>query len=103
MSKISAFLRRVADDSDRIERELKDFQEHVSEAGNRADVWAQKQLDTLKADYVAATEMANGLVEKVERSGEAAISHAYDEASQHWEALGAAIAEYREKLGDSKS
>ncbi|MEM1046571.1 MAG: hypothetical protein AAGL24_10480 [Pseudomonadota bacterium] len=98
MSAFSEFLDKAKNDYDRVDADLKAFEEKVRNAGDQADTWTREQVTKLKTDLAEAREKVTNLADRIDREGEEAVTEAHDHAKRHWEALHAAVSAYRDHL-----
>ncbi len=98
MTTFSDFIHKAKDDYNRIDADLKSFEEMIRHAGEKADGWTRDQAAKLKADLAEAHEKVTQLASRIDREGEEALGDAHDQAKRHWEALHAAVAAYRDHL-----
>ena len=98
MSAFSEFLQNAKEDYNRVDADLKAFEQRVRDAGDRADNWTKDQIAKLKADLADARDKVTSLAERVDREGEEAVNEAHESAKRHWNALHAAVSAYRDHL-----
>ena len=101
MTTFSEFIQKAKDDFARVDAELKEAEQKIKDAGERADTWTKDQAAKLKADLTAAKDKVTNLAERIDREGEEAVTEAHDQAKRHWDALHAAVATYREHVAKS--
>lgn len=101
MTTFADFIQKAKDDYARVEAELKEAEQKIKDAGERADTWTKDQAAKLKADLTETKDKVMTLADRIDREGEEAVSEAYDQAKRHWDALHAAVATYREHVAKS--
>ncbi len=103
MTTFSDFLDKANEDYNRVNAELKAFEQKVKDAGDRADSWTKDQVTKLKTDLAVAHDKVTNLAEQIDREGEEAVTEAHDHARRHWDALNAAVTAYRDHLDKKAS
>ncbi|MBO9435284.1 hypothetical protein J7394_13790 [Ruegeria sp. R13_0] len=101
MTTFSEFVQKAKDDYARVEDELKSFEQKVKDAGEATDKWTQEQVTKLQSDLQEAKDKVTDLADRIQQEGEDAVTDAHDQAKNHWEALHAAVAAYRDHLDKS--
>lgn len=101
MTTFSEFIQKAKNDFARVDAELKEAEQKIKDAGERADTWTKDQAAKLKADLTEAKDKVTSLAERIDREGEEAVTEAHDQAKRHWDALQAAVATYREHVAKS--